>query len=173
MNCLEYLVYITLGASLPLRGKQGVFSLKKLSLVSLYLAKRNIKALWFLQCIYIFDITGVYHLIQVLRKKHHYRIDPETYSAFTGTVYYVGKCRQEVCLNNKYHQQLIHFEFFTQWNWPKRQNDDDLTKFVCLYAVLQISFESPSRIFNVSLLVFIPALTGGKITLGFECFELL
>ena len=53
-----------------------------------------------LYTIRILDITGEYHLIQILRKKHHYRIDPVTYSTFTGTVYSVGKCRQEVCLNN-------------------------------------------------------------------------
>ena len=34
------------GVSLPLRGKQGVFSIKKFSYFSLYLAKRNIKELW-------------------------------------------------------------------------------------------------------------------------------
>ena len=43
-----------------------------------------------LYTICILDITGEYHLIQILRKKHHYRIDPVTYSTFTGTVYYIG-----------------------------------------------------------------------------------
>ena len=31
---------------MPLRGKQGFFSLKKFAYVSLYMAKRDIKALW-------------------------------------------------------------------------------------------------------------------------------
>ena len=55
--CIKHTVYIHKGTVqrhlwliegvyLPLRGKQGVFSLKKFAYVSLYMAKRDIKALW-------------------------------------------------------------------------------------------------------------------------------
>ena len=55
--CIKHTVYIHKGTVqchlcliegvyLPLRGKQGIFSLKKFTYVSLYMAKRDIKALW-------------------------------------------------------------------------------------------------------------------------------
>ena len=55
--CIKHTVYIHKGTVqrhlwliegvyLPLRGKEGVFSIKKFASVSLYMAKRDIKALW-------------------------------------------------------------------------------------------------------------------------------
>ena len=48
-----FLTYEMHNVYLPLRGKQGVFSIKKFPQVSLYLAKRDIKALCFDTCAYL------------------------------------------------------------------------------------------------------------------------
>ena len=64
--CIKHTVYIHKGTVqrhlcliegvyLPLRGKQGVFSLKKFASVSLYMAKHDIKALCLKLDIYNFD----------------------------------------------------------------------------------------------------------------------
>ena len=63
--CIKHTVYIHKGTvqrhlcliegvSLPLRGKQGVFSIKKFAYVSLYMAKRDIKTL----CLWMSEVRA-------------------------------------------------------------------------------------------------------------------
>ena len=55
------------GVYLPLRGKQAVFSLKKFAHVSLYLAKRDIKALWI--CLLVWNTANPYMTCRKSKKQ--------------------------------------------------------------------------------------------------------
>ena len=115
--CIKYTIYIHKGTvqrhlcliegvSLPLRGKQGVFSLKKFAYISLYMAKCNIKALW--------AIPAHFPCEKVQNNQHRPLLNTlEIFNAWmifcfqTDNVTSDNRCSKNYCLNPKSTHSLL------------------------------------------------------------------